>query len=437
MLADRWIHNNALTAWRFHLDPAATFASGAPVTAEDVVASIERVVAVGDTSLVALALEPVKGFRAFVDGTADHLTGLTVPEEGVVRFALARPLSSLPAVLGAPSFGITDPATPGDASALDLSGTWSVGEGDGETLRLERREGTDGALEGVELLGFEDPDAAYRAFEDGEVDWAPVPTERHDDAVEAYGDDHFAPFQAELFFGLNLGAEKLADPRLRRAIVAAIDREAIVDAVYPDLADALRTVVPAGVSGHDPQRCGACGPDPEEAADLVAEAFPDGGVPMIGIDFDDSPVQATMAEMIAEDLEDAGIPTRLRPLPLDEYKAFVVSGEQHLFTFGWIGVYPTPDAYLAPLFLSDADDNLTAYGSPDVDGFLTRARADTDRRLNAERWRKAEVDVMDAAVVIPIAQFRTQVVVADRVEGLVHAVDGTVDWAAVTLSDGG
>ena len=34
---------------------------------------------------------------------------------------------------------------------------------------------------------------------------------------------------------------------------------------------------------------------------------------------------------------------------------------------------------------------------------------------------------------MPIAQFRTQVVVADRVEGLTTAVDGTVDWAQVQL----
>ena len=39
--------------------------------------------------------------------------------------------------------------------------------------------------------------------------------------------------------------------------------------------------------------------------------------------------------------------------------------------------------------------------------------------------------MLEAAVVVPIAQFRTQVVVAERVEGLTHAVDGTVDWAQV------
>ena len=46
----------------------------------------------------------------------------------------------------------------------------------------------------------------------------------------------------------------------------------------------------------------------------------------------------------------------------------MVSGEQELFSFGWIGAYGSPDAYLAPLFGSAANDNLTNYQSRLVDG---------------------------------------------------------------------
>jgi len=136
---------------------------------------------------------------------------------------------------------------------------------------------------------------------------------------------------------------------------------------------------------------------------------------------------------VAADLDAVGIPTKLRPLPLEEYKDFVVSGDQQLFSFGWIGAYTSPDAYLAPLFGSAANDNLTNYRSARVDAFLDRARANDEPAKNAERWAAAETDVLKAAVVVPIAQFRTQVVVAERVDGFRTAVDGTVDWADVTL----
>ena len=439
-LAESWEHNEDFTAWRFHLDPEARFTSGDSIMADDVIASIERIAALGTKSLAALALEPVTGFAEFVDGTSDHLEGLSAVNDKVVRFGLSEALSVLPAVVASPAFGVVEPeslaAVEGSPTAeLDLSGSWVVVSAAQGGLRLEPRADTTMRLEAVELAAFANANAAYDAFVDGEVDWTTVPADRFDSAVNTYGDEYFAPFQAEVFFGLHLGGTDLDNPVLRQAIEAAIDREEIVQAVYADLANPLATVIPEGVAGHDEARCGGCGPDPKRAVALLAKGFPGGGVPTVSIDYDESPAQTAMAKLIAADLEAVGIPTSLRPLPLDEYKAFVASGGQVLFSFGWIGAFRSPDAYLTPLFVSDSDDNLTAFRSPEVDGLLQRARGSDDDALNAERWAKSEATVMDAAVVIPIAQFRTQVVVADGVSGWAHAVDGTVDWAQVTVAE--
>ena len=439
-LAVSWEHNEDFTAWRFQLDPEARFSSGDSIMADDVIASIERVAALGTKSLAALALEPVVGFAAFVDGTSEHLEGLSAVNGEVVRFGLTEPLSMLPAVVASPVFGVVEPASllaaaDGLTTELDLSGSWVVVEAAKGDLKLEPRADTSMLLGAVELAAFSNANAAYDAFVDGEVDWATVPADRFESAVDTYGDESFAPFQAELFFGMNLGGAPLNNQVLRQAIEAAIDREAIVKAVYADLADPLATVIPVGVAGHDDARCGGCGPNPKRAVTLLAKEFPSGGIPTVSIDYDKSPAQTAMAKLIAADLEAVGIPTSLRPLPLDDYKAFVASGGQALFTFGWIGAFRSPDSYLTPLFVSDSDDNLTAFRSPEVDGLLQRARAADDDVVNAERWAKAEATVMDAVVVIPIAQFRTQVVVADEVSGWAHAVDGTVDWEQVTVTD--
>jgi oligopeptide transport system substrate-binding protein len=434
-IASRWVGNPARTAFRFRVDPAATFASGRPVTAQDVIASLERVIAAGDTSLVALSLEAVSGFRAFVEGEDDHVSGLTAPDAQTVRIDLETPLSVLPEVLSSPLLSVVDPETiDGDLADLDLSGAWAVTSAEDDGLLVERRAGFTGSLGEVELRTYDDEESAYDGFADGEVDWAPVPSSRYEEAIEAYGDDAFAPFQAELYFGMNLGTPSLAAGPLRQAIMRAIDGDAIAEAIYADLADPLPTIVPAGVVGHDPDRCPECAYDPETAADIVGVLYPDGKVPTINIDFDRSTAQQEMAEMVAADLDAVGIPTKLHPLPLEEYKDFVVSGDQQLFSFGWIGAYGSPDAYLAPLFGSAANDNLTDYRSALVDGLLNRARAGIDPAENARRWAVAESTVLAAAVVVPIAQFRTQVVVAERVEGLETAVDGTVDWAQVRLA---
>jgi ABC-type transport system substrate-binding protein len=434
-LAESWEANPRATAFRFVLRADATFASGRRITPQDVIASLERVMQPGDASLAALSLEAVKGFQAFADGEADHVSGLSAPGPRTVRIELATPLSVLPSVLSNPVLSVVDPSTiEGELGALDLSGEWSVASSDDGDLALDRRAGSDAGLGGLELRSHDDAEEAFEAFEDGDVDWAPVPSGRYGDAVEEHGTDAFAPFHAELFFGMNVRSPALRTPAIRQAIRLAIDRDAIVSAVYSELADPLPTVVPQGVAGHDPERCDECVHDPDRAKEIVTFAYTDGDVPTVHIDFDESPTQEQMAGIVADSLESVGIPTELRSRPLDEYKAFVVSGDQELFSFGWIGAYSSPDAYLAPLFGASANDNLTRFRSSAVDGFLEGARASRNPDKNAERWQVAEKAVLEAAVVVPIAQFRTQVVIADRVQGLTHAVDGTVDWDQVSVT---
>jgi ABC-type transport system substrate-binding protein len=141
-----------------------------------------------------------------------------------------------------------------------------------------------------------------------------------------------------------------------------------------------------------------------------------------------------MAALVSKQLRAVGIPTALRPKPLSEYKRFVVSGEQALFSFGWIGGYASPDAYLAPLFGSAANDNLTGYGVDSVDAALASARATASASTQAKRWSDVERRVLTDAPVVPIAQFRIQVVLGDRVKGFSHRVDGSVDWSEVSLA---
>ncbi|MGH9084543.1 MAG: ABC transporter substrate-binding protein [Acidimicrobiales bacterium] len=442
-LATEWSADPTFTTWTFKLDPQATFASGRGITSADVVASLQRVAKGGDTSLAALKLEGILGFRELVDATATGLAGVTAPDPTTVQIILASSMAALPTLLASPTYGIVDiaslDAVASDAEALgelDLSGDWTISGYDDGVLELARRPGPSGHLDGVEVRAYDDADEAYEAFDEGDVDWALVPVERYGDAVDDHGDDAFAPFHAELFFGMRVSSPSLANVEVRKAIAASIDREAIVRAVYDDLAEPLSAVIPAGVPGHDDDRCGECRHDPERAKSILAAAFPSGGVPTVAIDFDQSPAQEAMAGIVADGLRKAGIPTTLRPKPIEEYKAFVVSGAQELFSFGWIGGYVSGDAYITPLFGSAANDNLTGFGAPEVDLALATARAAGDAAAASGHWGGVEARVLAEAVVVPIAQFRTQAVVGERVQGFEHAVDGSVDWSEVWVSDG-
>src|SRR3546814_2702463 len=102
-LAASWAPSAARDSCEFTISSEATFSDGEPSTAKDVVASLERVAAAGTGSVAALRLEQIAGFRALVDGSADHLSGITAPDPATVRIELTSPLRHLPQLLASRS----------------------------------------------------------------------------------------------------------------------------------------------------------------------------------------------------------------------------------------------------------------------------------------------------------------------------------------------
>jgi ABC-type transport system substrate-binding protein len=439
-LAVSWEPDAAQTVWRFHLDPAARFASGRPVLAADVVASLEHVIAAGDASPAALRLESVQGFRAYLDGTAPAVSGLRRVDDLTVDIVLDRPLAQLPVLLAAPPYGIVDvrglallrPGGPlGQLQALDTTGTWRVESASAEGLRLARRPDSSAHLDAVLLRPYDDVDAAFDALRDHEVDWAPVPSARYGEAVDRFGTAAFAPFQAELLLGMRVDDPALARSELRQAIAAALDRRALVTAVYPDEARPLEAIVPAGIGSAGDR---APAHDPARARALVRAAYPDGRVPTIELDFESSPATEALMGLVAESLDDVGIPSDLRPFRLEDYQRLLVSGRPQLFVLSWLGVDRSPDAYLDPLLRSTSPDNLLGLRDRSIDAALDAARRAADPAVAAGHRSEVQRSVLSSAMVVPIAQFRIQVAVSPNVLGLRHQVDGSVDWSAVQLA---
>lgn len=422
-VASEWSTPDGGSTWRFTLRSDAVFAGGEAVTAADVEQSIERVKARGAASLVGARLDVVADVRPV--------------GASVVEVVLARPMASLPELVAAPALGIVSAGavSAGDPST-NASGPFRLAERSGDVVRLARVAGGSALLDGVELHQFADLGDAVDAFDDGSLDWTLVPPERAEAVAESTGADGFVPFQAELFFGFNLADPTFADARFRRAIVAAVDREAVVEAVYFGFAAPLDAVVPEGVVGHDPTRCGSgCRSDPAAAESLLAEAFPGGaGVPEVVIDHEDSAEETALAQAVEQQLEAAGIPASLRAHRAAEFGAFAVSGQQKLVRLGWIGAWPAADAYLEPLFRTASPDNVTGFSDPAVDQLLDAAARTADPEEREELLGEAESLVLAAAPIVPIAQFQLLSAASPAVQDLELDVAGTFDAEAVWLA---
>lgn len=441
-LATSWVPRDGGLVWSFELRVDAQFSDGSPLSAGDAERSIERVLRRGVASLPGTRLAAVTGYDAFVAGQSTDLAGVVAVDQRTLEIRLDRPLSIVPELLAAPAFGIVpstgiDGVVPpfGEAPAVS-SGPFRFAERDGDVLSFVRTTGGDAYLDGVELHQHDDLARAYDDFEEDRLDWTLVPPTRVDAAAEAYGVEGFRPFQASLFFAFNLEDPAFADVRFRQAIVQAVDRSAIVNAVYFGIAEPLSTVVPAGVPGHDPSRCAAgCEFDPAASERLLDEAFGEGGaVPEVFVDFDEGADYTAVAGIIEENLEAVGIPVTLRPQAAESFDNFLRQGQGAFVRLGWVGTATSADVYLAPLFHSTSPDNVTRLADPAVDQLLDAAAGATDPDERERLLGEAETAILALAPTLNILQFRVVTVAGAAVRDLDLALDGTFDPLAVWLT---
>lgn len=442
-LAARWQTTPDQQHWDFILKPGTHFANGRAITSADVKYTLERIATKSLGSPASVQLEVVSGYQAFnTGGVAAGLTGVTTPAPDVVHLDLDQPMSSLPAVLGNPSFGVVPreaveakaPA-PAFADRPVASGPFVLRSRTSTTLHLVPATRSGAMVDAVDVTLADGDAAAYADFAKGRLDWSPVPPDKVDEAGRRYGRAGFRPYVGELFYGFNLKNTKYADPRFREAIARAIDRDAIVRGIYQDTVRVSSGLVAAGVPGHQDDPCaGHCRHDIAAAKALVTAVFGTGTVPTVEIDFDDDETQQKITKAMQENLRAAGIPAELRPHRYADYLKFAISGQQELFRLGWIGSYPAADAFLTPLFLTGLADNVTGFSSPAVDQLLKSGRAEPDPTKRDGIYADAERQIMAQVPVVPIAQYETHAVTSPRVHNLVTSAFGTFDATTVWLS---
>jgi ABC-type transport system substrate-binding protein len=441
-----WKASDDQQHWEFTLRPGARFSDGAPITAADVKATLDRAARKATASSVADLLELVSGYHAVaVDESTPELAGVVVVSDTVVRIDLDAPWSALPSAFASPALGILpkaliDAAGPFPATPV-TSGPFKVSATSADLLTLVPATGVRARSKRLELSLFADKAAAYDALVAGRVDWSEVPPDRLTEAVRRFGRSLFEPYVAELFYAFNLRDPKFADIRVREAIVRAVDRKAIIRDVYEGSVRPMQGLIVDGMPGHEPTDpcAGRCDYDVARAKALIAELSAEGiAMPEVIIDFEDDATQGAVAAAIKDDLAAVGVTATLRPRPLAEYQQFAVSGEQQVFRLGWIAPYASADGVLSPLFSTGSPNNLTGFSAAPVDDALKAARAAPGRDAQLAGYRTAEKAVLAALPIIPIAQFEMQSVASARVRGLDMTSAGSFDgrrvWVAASSS---
>lgn len=297
------------------------------------------------------------------------------------------------------------------------------------------------ALDGIVLQVYgADPDRTQR-WEDllaGRLQISAIPSTRREEARERFGvavggrrgtglfDEPGATLYA---YGFATDVPPFDDPVLRRAISAAIDREAMaLQLEDAGVEPAVAILAPA--LGGAPADCAHCTYDPALAARLIADwraSLPEGSSePRMTLAYPRGEGHVAIAERIAADIERVlELDVRLQSRDLGALVRAIVAGDAPLFRYGMrasLGGDAASVSLLDPAFRPGADENWVRWADPTSVAQLDALQASHE----PDGARAIEAAVLAEAAVIPLLWSRPDVVVHPDIIGF--RLDVTGRW---------
>ena len=458
-VAHRWQVLPGGLVYSFDLRPDARWSDGRPVTAEDFVYSWRRVLEPQTAAEYAYMLYPIRGARAYYDaaskpgGGADWAkVGIRVESPHRIVIELERPCAYF---LDLTAFTTYLPIRRdvvekyGDRWTLPeniiSNGAYRLAEWRFQSRMIWEKnpyywDAASVALGRVEVRVFNDAVTALDAYETGAVDLTavvpPLSIQPLRAAREAgrRKDVQYETTLATYFYRINCSRTPFSDVRVRRALVLAIDRQAIIERAARGGQKPAFSLVPAGLKGYSSPT--GLRENVEEARRLLAEAgFPGGaglGEPAILVNKGLGHVP--VAEMIQQQWrERLGVNVRIEQV---EWKVFLDRISRLDFEIargGWYGDYVDPNTFI-DMFVTGGGNNNTGWSNRQYDGLVASAANQTDPAARMEDFRRAEALLLGEVPIIPLYFYTQVTLVRPGLEGvfpnMLNRIDfGVIRWA--------
>ena len=450
-LAESWeISGDALT-YTFHLRQGVKFHNGEELTADDVEYSFTRQLSV-EGAVNTDFLAQIKGASQLLEGTADQLEGFETVDDYTFTITLSEPYAGFLACLSTPGCSIynreaTEAA--GDQFGLDPSVTvetgpfrltdWTIND----QLVLTRYEDYwkgPSELPGVVIRIVPDTETQRMMFESGELDVVDLDylPDAVDDFTTRYPDQIVSgPRVGTTYFTMNQNIEPFQDVRVRKAVQMAIDRQAILDALYGGRGQVENGIYPHGLYGFN-SSLPEITYDPEEAKALLAEAgYANGFEMQIAADSSASDATNQALEIIQAQLGEIGIQAEIQNMDESTWLATRNSGEMGSFMSTWTADYNDPDNFIYTFFGTPENTKLRSlnYSDTEVMERVQKARTivDADERI-AEYQALEEKIVTEDAAWVPMYSRTHSFAVSKRVQGFEVPWNGLSDCYFYGLS---
>ncbi len=449
--AESWETSEDGLTWTFHLRDGLKWSDGSALTANDFVYSWRRVC---DPMVAAPYAETVLGM---VEGYADAIggnleaLGVEAPDDKTLVVHLSQPCSYFGSLAAFATLSPVQQATidaNGDGWAVNAdtyitNGCFYISEWvPGSYIMCTKNPNYWNAdaikLDGIKFNLIEDPNASYSAYQTGEVLFIKdVPTEEIP-SLEGNEEFYVDPIIGTYYLSLNTEREPFNDPKVRKALSLAIDREYVANTLMQGTYSPASNFMGPGWIDTDGSQFidNANGGKPyidtanheanvEEAKQLLADAgYPDGaGFPSITYSTNDAGYHKVVAEYLQQAWAEIGVELQVDIVEWASFTPMRRNGDYDASRNGWVGDYSDPSNMLDLLYSTNGNND-GKFNNAEYDAAMDTSRTTLDAAERSAALHKAEDIIMNEAACVPVAYYNDFWLQSSKIQNMWHSAYG-------------
>ena len=428
-LAKSWTSSKDKKIWTFFLRENVLWTDGKKLKPQDFISAWKRFLNPKTGSEYAYFLFSIKNAQEYNQGLIKDFkkVGVKIGPQGELIVELKKGLFYFPYLLTHPStFPIREDLIQKKQSLwtepqnIITLGPYKLSRWDHDkALILTRNEkyyGEKPFIKKVILYIIPDETTIMNLYEGGLLDIA-IPLLSRDLPFLTKRKDHYKNSSLTLYYyGFNVLAEPLKNPKMRQAIAHSINQEEIVKLLNRG-DKTLKSWIPEGLFAHNPN----VGLDfnPQKAKELIKQmGYTDPPkLPKIQVFYNSTTDHKMIAENIQSQLKkNIGLNVELNNQEWKTYLHRLKTKEVELFRLGWLADYPDPDNFMN-LMTSFSENNHTNWKNKKFDDLVGQAMTTENGTQRKKLYDQAQKILLEKeTAVLPLFTQVSHLLISPRIK---------------------